>query len=49
MKEDIQDLIDLGKLPNANCELLIEDAFRRGLKIGKDLAKKNPYSWIIRP
>lgn len=40
IKEHIQDLIDMSKQQDANYELLIEDAFRRGIVAGKDLAKK---------
>ena len=40
MNEDIKDLLEMAKQKNANIELLMEDAFRRGLRIGKDLAKK---------
>ena len=48
MKEDIQDLIDMSKIKEANYELLIEDAFRRGLRIGKDLVKKEAIEAIIK-
>ena len=40
MTEDIKDLLEMAKQPTANIEMLIGDAFRRGLRIGKDLAKK---------
>ncbi len=40
MKKDIKDLLEIAKQQNANVPLLIEDAFHRGLQIGKDLAKK---------
>ena len=40
MKREIKDLIEMAKIKTANMELLLEDAFYRGLRTGKDLAKK---------
>lgn len=36
----IFDLIEISKKPNANIELLLKDAFNRGLNTGKALAKR---------
>ncbi len=40
MNKDIEDLIEICRLKNANVELLLKDAFHRGLLSGKELAKK---------
>ncbi len=36
----IFDLIEISKKPKANIELLLKDAFTRGLNTGKELAKR---------
>jgi hypothetical protein len=36
----IFDLIEISKKPNVNIELLLKDAFSRGLNTGKELAKR---------
>jgi hypothetical protein len=40
MKEDIKDLIKISLIKDSNMPLLIEDAYRRGLEAGKELAKR---------
>lgn len=39
-KEALNDLIEMTKIPNANIEILMRDAYRRGITDGKELAKK---------
>ena len=39
-RKNILDLIEVSKQENANMELLLEDAFNRGVVYGKDLAKR---------
>lgn len=38
--EGIEDLIVISRLENANIELLLEAAFKRGIVVGKNLAKE---------
>lgn len=40
IEERIKDLIEMSKMENPNYELLIQDAFYRGIQTGKELAKK---------
>jgi len=40
MKKEIKDLIMIAEMGEANIPLLLEDAYNRGLRDGKDLAKR---------
>jgi len=40
MTYEIRDLIEMAKYKGANIEMLLEDAYDRGLRHGKDLAKQ---------